>query len=121
MNISEKIKTINNKIEQNKSQYDLDRQTAKILALSSVNVSKYEFLTGEDVLTAKKLLEKAATMKRFEYSLLDKELKAQTDIAQRQFQGLDKAFLSNKDNRNVNESLITKEKKKFNTENLIYY
>ena len=30
MSISEKIKAINNKIEQNKAQYDLDRQTAKI-------------------------------------------------------------------------------------------
>ena len=30
MTVSKKIKTINNKIEQNKAQYDLDRQTAKI-------------------------------------------------------------------------------------------
>ena len=33
MNISDKIKAINNKIEQNKAQYDFDRQTAKISAL----------------------------------------------------------------------------------------
>ena len=59
MTDSEKIKTINKKIEQNKAQYDLDRQTAKISALSSGNVSKYEFLIGEDVLSEKKLLEKA--------------------------------------------------------------
>ena len=57
MSISEKIKAINNKIEQSKDQYDLDRQTAKISALSSGNVSKYEFLTGKDVLTGKDLLE----------------------------------------------------------------
>ena len=30
MSISEKIKAINKKIEQNKAQYDLDRQTAQI-------------------------------------------------------------------------------------------
>ena len=47
MNISEKIKT-NKKIEKNKAQYNLDRQTAKISALSSGNVSKYEFLTGKE-------------------------------------------------------------------------
>ena len=76
MSVSETIKTINNKIEQNKAQYDLDKQTAKISALSSGNVSKYKFLTGKDVLLEKDLLEKAATMKRFEYSLLGKELKA---------------------------------------------
>ena len=38
------------KIKHNKAQYDLDRQTAKISALSSGNVSKYEFLTSKDVL-----------------------------------------------------------------------
>ena len=35
MSISEEIKVINNKIEQNKTQYDLDRQTAYISDLSS--------------------------------------------------------------------------------------
>ena len=49
MSISEKIRTIDNKIEQNKAQYDLDRQTAKILALSSGNNSKCELLTGKYV------------------------------------------------------------------------
>ena len=34
MTVSEKIKTIDNKIEQNKAHYSLDRQTAKISALS---------------------------------------------------------------------------------------
>ena len=66
MSISEKIKAINNKIEQNKAQYDLNRQTAKISALSSGNVTKYEFLTQKDVLVGKDLLEKAAPLKRFE-------------------------------------------------------
>ena len=83
MSISEKIIAINNKTEQNKSQYDLDRQTAKISAFSSGNVCKYYFLTGKDALAEKNLLEKAATMKRFEYLRLDKELKAKTDIAKK--------------------------------------
>ena len=34
------------KSSKNKAQYDLDRQTATISALSSGNVNKYEFLTG---------------------------------------------------------------------------
>ena len=46
MSISEKSKTSDNKIEQNKAQYDLDRHNAKISALSS-DISKYEFLTGK--------------------------------------------------------------------------
>ena len=55
MSIGEKIKAINNKIEQNKAQYNLDRETAKISALSSGNVSKYEFLTGKKLLKSKDL------------------------------------------------------------------
>ena len=82
MTVSEKIKTLNNNIEQNKAQYDLDRQTAKNFAFSLGNVSKYEFLPEID------LLEKAATLKRFKYSLLDKELKALTDIKKKQYKKL---------------------------------
>ena len=73
MNIKEKIKTVNNKIEQNKAQHNLDRQTANISAFSSGNISKYEFLTDKDVLPEKDLLEKAAVLKRFEYSPIGKE------------------------------------------------
>ena len=78
MSITRKIKTTNNKIEQSKAQYDLAGQTAKISALLLGSVFKYEFLTDKDILPEKDLLEKAATIKRFEYSLLCKELKKQT-------------------------------------------
>ena len=43
MSISEKIRTINHKIEQNKAQYNLDKQIAKIPALSSGNVINMNF------------------------------------------------------------------------------
>ena len=76
-------KASDKKIEHNKAQYDLDKQTADILALSSLNVRKYEFLTGKDELPGKDLLKKTATIKGFEYSPLGKELKAQTDIAKK--------------------------------------
>ena len=46
-------------MEHNKAQYDLDTQTAKILALSSGNLEKYQFLTGKNVLLEKDLLENA--------------------------------------------------------------
>ena len=55
MSISKKIKVINNKIDQNKAQYDLDRQAAKILALSPRKVSKHKVLTVKDVLSEKKI------------------------------------------------------------------
>ena len=60
-----------------------------ISALSSGNGSKYEFLTGKDLLLDKDLLEKLAELKRFEYSPLGKELKAQNDITKKQYQKLD--------------------------------
>ena len=34
---------------QNEAQYDLDRKAAKISALSSNDLGKYEYLTGEDL------------------------------------------------------------------------
>ena len=43
----------------------------------------------KDVLPEKDLLEKTATMKRFKYWPLGKELKAQTDIVKKQYQKLD--------------------------------
>ena len=88
MSISEKIKAINTNIKQNKAQYDLDRQTAKISVLSSRNVSIYEFLTGKNVLQEKDFLEKTATINRFEYLPLSKESKAHNDIAKKQYQEL---------------------------------
>ena len=53
MTVSEKIKNIDNKIQQNKGQYDLERQTTNISALLSGNVNKHEFLTEKDVLPEK--------------------------------------------------------------------
>ena len=49
-------------------------------------------MTGKDVLPIKDLLEKAATIKKSEYYLLGKELKAETDIAKKQYQGLDQIY-----------------------------
>ena len=52
MSISEKA--TNKKFKQNKAQYDLGTQNVKISTLLSGNVSKYEVLTGKDVLFARK-------------------------------------------------------------------
>ena len=47
MTIKEQIKVLDNKIRQNKADYDLYRQNAKISALSSGELENY--LTGEDL------------------------------------------------------------------------
>ena len=48
MTITDQNKILNRKIMQNEAQYNLDRKAAKISALSSNNLDKYEYLTGED-------------------------------------------------------------------------
>ena len=50
--------------------------------------------------------------------LAEKDLK-RVDITEKQYQGLDKAIISNKNNKNANESLIKTENKKYNETNLI--
>ena len=53
---------------QNEAQYDLDRKAAKIYALSSNNLDKYDYLTGEDLGYKPSVIERA----KFEYSPLGK-------------------------------------------------
>ena len=75
-------------------------------------------MTGKDVLPEKDLLEKAAALKRFEYSPLDKELKPYTSVAEKQYQGLNNLF-----KRDEKEALVKIKKEKPETtdeSNLIY-
>ena len=68
MTVTDQIKILNRKIKQNESQYDLDREAAKISALSSNNLDKYELLTGEDLGLKPSTVDQA----KFEYSPLGK-------------------------------------------------
>ena len=52
-------------------------------------------MIGKDVYQKKNLLEKAVTMKRFDYSPLGKELNAQTNIAKKQYQKKYKKIVKN--------------------------
>ena len=47
--ITVQLKILDRKIMQNEAQYNLGRKAAKISALSSNNLDKYEYLTGEDL------------------------------------------------------------------------
>ena len=47
-----KIMTVNDQIRVEKLQYDINIEAAKISALSSAKIHKYEYLTGEDMLTS---------------------------------------------------------------------
>ena len=67
--------TFNDQIRDEKLQYDINREAAKISALSSRKVHKYEYLTGEDILPSnpQQIIEQA----RFTYSPLGKAFKKQ--------------------------------------------
>ena len=62
------IKVLNKKILQNEAQYELDRKAAKISALPSNNLDKYEYLTGEGLGLKPSTVEQA----KFQYSPLGK-------------------------------------------------
>ena len=49
MTLADQIKILDNKIKQNQAQNNLNRAAAKISALWSGNLDKYEYLTGEDL------------------------------------------------------------------------
>ena len=62
--------TIEDKIKDEKLQYDINREAAKISALSSGKIDKYEYLTGEEILplNQEQIIEQA----KFTYSPLGK-------------------------------------------------
>ena len=63
MTITDQIKILERKIMKNEAQHDLDRKAAKMSALSSNNLDKYEYLKGEDLGLKPSTIEQA----KFEY------------------------------------------------------
>ena len=59
MTITDPIKILNKKILQNEAQNDLDRKAPKISVLSSNNLDKYQYLTGEDLRLKPSTIEQA--------------------------------------------------------------
>ena len=68
--------TIEDQIKDEQLQYDINRETAKISALSSGKIDKYEYLTGEGILPSnqQQIIEQA----KFTYSPLGKAFEKQT-------------------------------------------
>ena len=64
------LEILNDKIKANQAKYNLDKETAKISALSSTELDKYEYLTGEDLGYKPGVVERP----RFEYSPLGEVL-----------------------------------------------
>ena len=64
--------TIDDQIRDEKLQYDINREAAKISAFSSGRIHIYEYLTGEDILPSNQ--QQIIEQTKFTYSLLGKLL-----------------------------------------------
>ena len=136
--------TINDQIRDEKLQYDINREAAKISALLSGEIHKYDYLTGEDILPSnqQQIIEQA----KFTYSPLgkafEKQIKTIEDQGEKQIKAIqdqgqvktikkyaydaeDTPFISKQKeifNELVDERLekITDLDKKVNSDDLIY-
>ena len=80
---------INDQIRDEKLQYDINREAAKISALSSGKIHKYEYLTGQDILSSNQ--QQITEQTRFTYSPLGKafeKLKTIEDQGRKQIDAL---------------------------------
>ena len=129
--------TINDQIRDEKLQYDINREAAKISALSSGKIHKYEYLPGEDILPSNQhqIIEQA----KFTYSPLgkafEKQIKTIEDKGQKQIDALEslkpkeqtksieEIFLEGYDSVEIKNELnkIKEYEKKVNRDNMIYY
>ena len=111
--------TINDQIRDEKLQYDINREAAKISALSSGEIRKYEYLTGEDILPSNQ--QQIIQQAKFTYSPLgkafEKRIKTIEDQGKKQVAALEnvkpkeetKPIEDRSHNQSINE-LINKRK-----------
>ena len=88
----------NDQIKDEKLQYNINREAAKISALSSGKLHKYEYLTGKDILpsTHQQIIEQT----KFTYSplgkIFDKKIKTTEDQGKKQVDTLNNLKADNK-------------------------
>ena len=112
--------TIEDQIRHEKLQYDINREAAKISALLSGKIDKYEYLTGEEILPSiqQQIIEQA----KFTYSALaktfDKQIKTIKDQGEKQTKAIqDKRTIKSieKFTYGINDSpIVLKEKEIYN-------
>ena len=103
--------TINDQIRDEKLQYDINREAAKISTLSLGKIHKYESLTGEDILLSnqQQILEQVT----FTYSPLgkafEKQIKTIEDQVKKQLHALKVLEPKAIESGSYNKPVITKE------------
>ena len=86
--------TIEDQIKDEKLQYDINREAAKISALSSSKIDKYEYLTGEEILPSNQ--QQINEQAKFTYSPSGKTFVKQTKTIEDQGEKQIKAIQDNK-------------------------
>ena len=107
MTVTDQIKILDRKIMQSEAQYDLDRKAAKISALFSNNLDKYEYLNGEDL----GLKPSTAEQAKFEYSPLGKIFNKGLDEDKDKKEGLLKR-LKNIEGKNEKQLQVIEDRRK---------
>ena len=108
--------TIEDQIKDEKLQYDINREAAKILALSSGKIDKYEYLTGEEILPSNQ--QQIIQQAKFTYSPLgkvfEKQIKTIEDQGKKEVKAIqDKQIVNiNKDDYK-DKILLSKEREIF--------
>ena len=100
--------TIEDQIKDEKLQYDINREAAKISALSSCKTDKYEYLTGEEILPSNQ--QQITEQAKFTYFPLGKALEKQVKTIKDQGEKQVKAIQDNKKLVKINKDDDYKDK-----------
>ena len=110
--------TIGDQIKDEKLQYDINREAAKISALSSGKIDKYEYLTGKEILPSNQ--RQIIEQDKFTYSPLgkafEKQIKTIEDQGKKQVKAIqDKELvnINNNDDDYKDKLLLSKEREIF--------
>ena len=111
-----KIMTIEDQIKDEKLQYDINREAAKISALSSGKIDKYEYLTGEEILPSNQ--QQIIQQAKFTYSPLgkafEKQIKTIEDQGKKQVKAIhDKQIVNINKDSHKDKLLLSKEREIF--------
>ena len=93
---------IEDQVRDEKLQYDINREAAKISASSSGEIDKYEYLTGEEILSSnqQQIIEQA----KFTYSPLEKAFEKQTKTIEDQGEKQIKAIQNKDFNKSIEKA-----------------
>ena len=104
--IHNKVMTINDQIRDEKRQYDINREAAKISALSSGKIHKYEYLTSKNILPSDQ--QQIIEQTKFTYSPLgkafEKQIKTIEDQGEKQVKALN-TFKSDNEKLTIDDAI----------------